>query len=67
MIGLSRPVEVLHNNYNVTFRKRNMLGEGAYGTVFKVSSRANNEEYALKVLERFQNGCEIDNDDINEI
>ena len=67
MIGLSRPVKVLYDNYYVTLRKRNKLGEGAYGTVFKVSSRDNNEEYALKVLERFQDGCEIDKDDINEI
>ena len=44
--------EQLGRNYEVSFRKKDLLGRGGDGNVFKVKDRLNKESYALKAIKK---------------
>ena len=67
-MGLSRPVEELHKNYDASFGKQDQLGEGAFGKVFKARNKHNKDPYALKVIEKIDMDLsEMDAEDLIDL
>ena len=61
LLALARNVDQMHLNYIVSFGKRDQLGEGNFGKVFKAKNRADGQNIACKVVEK----VDLDLSDMN--